>query len=93
MEVERTLAIINPLGACSTVPGMMGESGYEGVVYKNVLGTYLHGPLLPKNPQVCDYLIKKALERRYGETVTLEPLDDREEREANAYIVNRFVKK
>ena len=62
-------------------------------MYKNVLGTYLHGPLLPKNPQVCDYLIKKALERRYGETVTLEPLDDREEREANAYIVNRFVKK
>lgn len=82
-----------PFGRVLYGSGNDGESGYEGVVYKNVLGTYLHGPLLPKNPQVCDYLIKKALERRYGETVTLEPLDDREEREANAYIVNRFVKK
>ena len=35
--------------------GNDGESGYEGVIYKNVIGTYLHGPLLPKNPQVCDY--------------------------------------
>ena len=35
-------------------------------VYKNVIGTYLHGPLLPKNPQICDYLIQKALERKYG---------------------------
>lgn len=82
-----------PFGRVLYGSGNDGESGYEGVVYKNVLGTYLHGPLLPKNPQVCDYLIKKALERRYGETVTLEPLDDREERQANAYIVNRFVKK
>lgn len=44
--------------------GNDGESGYEGVIYKNVIGTYLHGPLLPKNPQVCDYLIERALERK-----------------------------
>ena len=60
--------------------------------YKHVIGTYLHGPLLPKNPQVCDWLIEKALERKYGKDIELQPLDDQEEKEANAYIVNRFVK-
>lgn len=82
-----------PFGRVLYGSGNNGESGYEGVVYKNVIGTYLHGPLLPKNPQVCDYLIAKALERRFGEKVALDALDDKEEREANAYIVNRFVKK
>ena len=63
----------------------------EGVIYKNVVGTYLHGPLLPKNPQVCDYLIKNALIRKYGEA-KLSKLDDSQEKEANDYIVKRFVK-
>lgn len=67
------------------------SSGYEGVVYKNVIGTYLHGPLLPKNPHVCDWLIQRALERKYG-PVTLSPLDDSREKEANEYIFHRFVK-
>lgn len=71
--------------------GNDGESGYEGVVYKNVIGTYLHGPLLPKNPQVCDYLIERALERKYKEKITLSPLEDKEEMEANSYIVKRFL--
>lgn len=66
-----------------------GPDGYEGVLYKNVVGTYLHGPLLPKNPHVCDYLLKNALDRRYGVT-ELQPLEDKEEKEANTYICNRF---
>ena len=68
------------------------QSGYEGVVYKNVIGTYLHGPLLPKNPQLADWLIRHALERKYGKEVELEPLDDSQEKEANDYIYHRFVK-
>ena len=60
-------------------------------MYKNVIGTYIHGPLLPKNPHVCDLLLTRALERKYG-TADLAPLDDSQEREANQYIVNRFVK-
>ena len=68
------------------------KSGYEGVVYKNVIGTYLHGPLLPKNPQVSDYLIARALERKYGDD-SLIPLDDSQEISANQYIYDRFVKK
>ena len=59
--------------------GNDGESGYEGVVYKNVIGTYLHGPLLPKNPQIADYLILKALERKYKRPMELKALPDEEE--------------
>ena len=79
-----------PFGKVIYGSGNDGKSGYEGVVYKNVIGTYLHGPLLPKNPEVADYLIQKALERKYGKSIVLDPLDDKEEKEANAYIYNRF---
>lgn len=80
-----------PFGKVLYGSGNDGKSGYEGVVYKNVIGTYLHGPLLPKNPQISDYLIGKALERKYG-PVELSPLDDSQEKEANDYIYHRFVK-
>ena len=80
-----------PFGKVLYGSGNDGKSGYEGVVYKNVIGTYLHGPLLPKNPQICDYLIQKALERKYGPVMLL-PLDDSQEQEANEYIYRRFVK-
>ena len=80
-----------PLGKVAFGHGNNGEDGQEGVLYKNVVGTYLHGPLLPKNPHVCDYLLKNALERKYG-TADLAPLDDEQELEANRYIVERFVK-
>lgn len=80
-----------PLGKVVFGKGNNGKSGYEGVVYKNVIGTYLHGPLLPKNPQLCDYLLTKALERKYGtDKAVLTPLDDIEEKEANKYIVDRY---
>lgn len=81
-----------PFGKVLYGSGNDGQSGYEGIVYKNVIGTYLHGPLLPKNPQVCDYLIQKALERKYQENITLAPLNDEEEIQANDYIFKRFVK-
>lgn len=71
--------------------GNDGTSGEEGVIYKNVIGTYLHGPLLPKNPQLADYLIQRALERKYGEKVTMTPLDDCQEKEANDYVYHRFT--
>ena len=81
-----------PFGRVLFGYGNDGASGAEGVLYKNVVGTYLHGPLLPKNPQVSDYLIERALERKYGKS-ELAPLDDAQEQEANRYIVERFVKK
>ena len=60
-----------PLGKVLYGAGNDGKSGYEGVVYKNVIGTYLHGPLLPKNPQLADWLIQHALERKYGKETEL----------------------
>ena len=79
-----------PFGKVLYGSGNDGKSGYEGVVYKNVIGTYLHGPLLPKNPQVCDWLILRALEKKY-QISSLTPLDDSMETEANRYIYDRFV--
>ena len=82
-----------PFGKVFYGLGNTGKSGYEGVVYKNVIATYLHGPLLPKNPQVCDYLLEKALQRKYGIEVQLEPLKDDTEKKANSYIAGRYSDK
>ena len=82
-----------PFGKVFYGLGNTGKSGYEGVVYKNVIGTYLHGPLLPKNPHVCDYLLAKALKRKYGEDLTLDPLTDKLEHLAHSYIVDRYSDK
>ena len=79
-----------PLGKVLYGSGNDGESGYEGVVYKNVIGTYLHGPLLPKNPQLADELILRALRRKDPDAV-LAPLDDTQEKEANQYVYHRFL--
>ena len=78
-----------PFGEVVYGSGNNGKDGKEGVLYKNVVGTYLHGPLLPKNPHVCDYLLSNALERKYGKG-DLQELDDTQEREANRYICERF---
>ena len=65
-----------PLGrALVAGTGNNGEDGGEGVLHGGVVGTYLHGPILPKNPGVTDWLISRALERR-GDAVELAPLDD-----------------
>ena len=76
-------------GKVLTGYGNDGKSGMEGIMYKNIIGTFLHGPLLPKNPQVCDYILKKALERKYGEA-ELSPLDDTQELTANQYMAERL---
>ncbi len=70
--------------------GNNGEDGTEGVVYKNAIGCYLHGPLLPKNPQIADYLIAKALEVKYKKEIILEPLDDSIEEKAKSAIAERL---
>lgn len=80
-----------PLGRVITGFGNDGISGVEGAIYKNVVATFLHGPLLPKNPALCDYIIANALERKYG-TNKLDPIDDTLELQAHDYIVKRFSK-
>ena len=71
-----------PLGRVLKGFGNNGEDGFEGVRRDNLFGTYLHGPLLPKNAWLADRLIALALERRYGAAPDLEPLDDALERAA-----------
>ena len=66
---------LEPLGQVLAGFGNNGEDGTEGAHYKNVFGTYSHGPMLPKNPDFADLLLRTALERRYGST-ELQPLDD-----------------
>lgn len=72
------------LGQVLSGHGNNGDDGREGVLAGSIIGTYLHGPLLPKNWWLADHLIATALAHRYGELEKLQPLDDELERAANA---------
>ncbi|MDP9277421.1 MAG: glutamine amidotransferase, partial [Actinomycetota bacterium] len=65
-----------PLGRVVKGFGNNGHDGLEGVRRDNLIGTYLHGPLLPKNAWLADRLIQMALARREGSEPELAPLDD-----------------
>lgn len=79
-----------PFGRVLSGFGNDGVSGFEGVRYKNVLGTYLHGPILPKNPNIADDLLTRALSRKYQDFTGLSPLDDKEELLAQETLIARF---
>ena len=80
---------IEPLGKIISGFGNNGEDGTEGAHFKNVFGTYSHGPMLPKNPEFCDLLLKTALERKYG-AAELQPLDDTFEKAAHDAMCARL---
>lgn len=93
---------VEPFGRVVYGFGNDGTSGFEGVRYKNVLGTYIHGPLLPKNPGIADWALAAALERKYGlaskiddemgnDALPLEPLDDSVELLANEVMRERLL--
>lgn len=66
-----------PLGLVKLGAGNNGEDSTEGARYKNVVGTYLHGSLLPKNPRIADFLISEAMAKKYPDDFTkLKALDD-----------------
>ncbi len=75
---------VPPLGRVLSGHGNNGVDGHEGARRHNLLGTYLHGPLLPKNAWLADHLIALALGRRYGARPELEPLPDELEAAAHA---------
>lgn len=70
--------------------GNNGTDKTEGIIYKNSIGSYLHGPILPKNPEIADWLIEKALEKKYGEKVELGKLDDSLEDKAKEVMLSRL---
>ena len=79
-----------PLGRVIAGFGNDGESGFEGVRVGRALGTYLHGPLLPRNPWLADWLLSQALAHATGgEPPELEPLPDRLEAKAHAVSAER----
>ena len=82
---------VTPLGKVLFGNGNNGDDGEEGVRYRNVFGTYLHGPLLPKNPRLADLLLELALKRR-GLDVSLTELDDSLEELAHQAMVKRLMK-
>jgi len=71
--------------------GNNGQDDGEGALYRQVHGTYLHGPLLPKNPWLADRLLAAALRRR-GHREPLAPLDDAAEEAAHRHIVERIAR-
>ncbi len=73
-----------PLGRVLAGGGNNGEDGTEGARYREVYATYLHGPVLPKNPWLADHLISRALAHRYSDCEPLEPLTDQAETQAHA---------
>ncbi len=81
---------IKPFGRVTKGFGNNGKDKTEGAVYKNSIGTYLHGPLLPKNPLLADHLIKQALEIKYNSKVNLMPLKNDLEDEARIAIAKRL---
>ena len=79
-----------PLGRVVSGFGNDGESGHEGCRLGRAVGTYLHGPLLPRNPWLADWLISQAVAHAAGgEPPELEPLPDDLEREAHAVSAGR----
>ncbi|KOR24391.1 type 1 glutamine amidotransferase [Clostridium sp. L74] len=83
---------LKPLGKVITGYGNNGEDKQEGCIYKNTFGTYFHGSLLSKNPELADRLLSIALKNKYGEDIDLEPLDDNLEIKAKEFIINRESK-
>lgn len=78
-----------PLATVEIGKGNNAEDKTEGARFKNVFGSYLIGPLLPKNPHFADYLISLALEKRYGEKIDLPKLDDKIETDAHVSVIGK----
>jgi hypothetical protein len=82
---------VRSLGRVLAGHGDNGEDGVGGAVYNNCFGCYLHGSLLPKNPQLTDHLLALALHRRYGSAASLAPLDATLELRAQQAMVQRLM--
>ncbi len=81
---------VRSLGTIVKGYGNNGEDKTEGVRFRNLFGSYSHGPILPKNPQLCDHILKTALEYKYG-GAELAPLDDRMELLAHDRVLKAYL--
>ncbi len=81
---------VQPLGKVIKGYGNNGEDSTEGAFHHNAIATYSHGPLLPKNPFIADWLIQKALQRKYQQDVKLAKLEDSLAFEARKVMLQRL---
>lgn len=88
----QTFNISKPFGKVLFGNGNKFGDSEEGYFQDNVIATYLHGPLLSKNPELTDYIIKYCLDRKYSEYITLEPLNDEFENLCREQLLERFLK-
>lgn len=88
----QTFDIKTPFGKVLYGNGNKFEDKEEGFFINNVIATYLHGPLLSKNPDITDYIISYCLERKYNEKAILEKLDDTLEEKCREQLLNEFKK-
>lgn len=79
---------VQPLGKVVKGAGNNGQDDFEGARVYNVIGSYLHGSLLPKNPAIADWVIEKAATKKYGD-FTPTVIDDRFAREARKIALTR----
>ena len=79
---------VQPLGKLIKGAGNNGQDEFEGARIRNVIGSYMHGSLLPKNPAIADWLIEKAATKRYGE-FTPTVIEDRFATEARRIALTR----
>lgn len=87
----QTFNVNNPFGDVLFGNGNKFGDTKEGFFLDNVIATYLHGPLLSKNPDLTDYIIKYCLDRKYNENIMLEPLNDELENKCRKQLLNRFL--
>ncbi len=88
----QTFNVSTPFGKTAYGNGNKFEDSEEGYFQKNVIATYLHGPLLSKNPKVADYIIQYCLSRKEGTNVTLEALDDTLEEKCREQLLEKFMR-
>lgn len=89
----QTQEVKTPFGEVLYGNGNCSKSSAEGYFEKNVIATYLHGPLLSKNPEISDYMISYCINRDVTKSVELSVLDDRLEKDCRKVMLNRLLNK
>ncbi len=87
----QTYGIDHPFGDVIFGNGNTFQNRHEGLMTPNFIGTYLHGTLLSKNPELSDYILKRCLSRRSSAPVQLSELDDSFERQAKKEMLERLL--
>lgn len=87
----QTFGITKPFGHVLFGNGNQFNDTQEGFFLDNIIATYLHGPLLSKNPELTDYIIKYCFDRKYKEDIILEPLNDEFENKCRKQLLDNLL--